>query len=77
MTPNTRKCDGCGAVYFHRNLIECWTVRASGHRKGWFKEVAKLCMSCMTASHARRVFNMVGVTLSATSSRTKKEKVPA
>lgn len=61
---NTRKCDGCGAVYFRRNLIECWTVRASGHRQGWFKEVAKLCMKCMGVKETRQIFGLVGVTLS-------------
>lgn len=68
---NSRKCDGCGDHYFRRNQIECWTNRAPGARKGWFKEVARICNKCMSIKQARVVFGMFGIELS----RPAREKV--
>ena len=59
----TRKCDRCGDAYFRRNLIEAWTIRSAGHRRGWHKEVAKVCVKCMSVSESRRIFSIVGVSI--------------
>jgi hypothetical protein len=50
-----RVCTHCKETYFRRNLTELWTARNPGHRRGWSKTVAKLCMKCLTISQAQRV----------------------
>lgn len=61
---NQRKCTSCNERYFRVNSMEIWTVRAPGSHSGWFKEVAKVCNKCMGIKEARRIFGMVGVSLS-------------
>ena len=75
MSQINRRCDSCNEPYFRRNLVEAWTVRATGHKRGWFKEVAKVCINCMSVGTARRVFALVGVTIEAP--KTRNEKVIA
>lgn len=58
---STRKCDRCGKTYFRRNLTECWTSRSLGHRKGWQKEIIKVCISCMDVKEARRIISIVQI----------------
>ena len=54
-------CSVCGDVYYRRNLTELWLVRNPGHRKGWQKNVAKVCLKCMPVAKAHRVLDIAEV----------------
>ena len=74
--PQGRHCTACGAAYHRRNLTEVWDVRNAGHRTGWHKAIARLCMACMSADKARRVLFLAHVT-PATAPATDAEKKKA
>ena len=57
------KCDICSERYYRRNLYEGWTIRAQGHRKGWYKEISRICTNCQSAKQTRRIFDLIGVKL--------------
>lgn len=59
--PHKRKCSQCNGKYFRRNLMEQWTGRNIGHRYGWFKEVAKVCLDCMSEYESKRIIGIADV----------------
>lgn len=54
----TRICTNCGDPYHRRNLVEGWTVRNPGHRKGWHKQIEKLCLNCVSVSKMHRILDI-------------------
>lgn len=59
--PPPRKCSQCGGKYFRRNLMEQWTGRNEGKRYGWHKDIAKVCVSCMSEHESRRIIGIADV----------------
>lgn len=59
--PLPRKCSQCGRKYFRRNMMEQWTGRNDGRRYGWHKDVAKVCLSCMSEAESRRIIGIADV----------------
>ncbi len=59
--PLKRKCSQCGMPYFRRNLMEQWTGRNVGRRFGWHKDIAKVCLSCMTLEESKRIIGIADV----------------
>lgn len=59
--PRKRMCSQCGRKYFRRNLIEQWTGRNEGHRYGWHKDLAKVCLNCMDVNESKRVIAIADV----------------
>lgn len=64
MSQHRAVCDRCHNPYYRRNLTEAWTLRNPGHTKGWGKEILRVCTKCMSEKEAKRVVNIVGVSLS-------------
>jgi hypothetical protein len=52
---STRRCGRCGEPYARRNLIEIWDTRNEGHRDGWHKTIARVCLKCQSDAESRRV----------------------
>ncbi len=50
-----RTCDRCGQRYLRRNLIEAWTTRNPGHRRGWIKKVIRICLRCQSIERSKEV----------------------
>lgn len=59
--PLPRKCSQCGGKYFRRNLMEQWTGRNIGKRYGWHKDIAKVCIACMSEYESKKIIGMADV----------------
>lgn len=60
--PN-RICTSCRKVYYRVNKMSVWTRINPGHRLGWWKQEAKLCIDCCKAQMAQRLMTVAHVRL--------------
>lgn len=59
MRKHNRDCSRCGKPYYRSNALRLWTQQNPGHRKGWHRDVVKLCTNCMTADVAVKARHLV------------------
>lgn len=63
------RCTRCGNPYRRRDKVEVWSKRNPGHRDGWQKEEARLCMDCSSMKVAQRVMVVANIAAVPTSQR--------
>lgn len=56
-----RICQSCREPYYRRNQVQCWTGRNPGHRAGWYKTTANICLNCQPAEVSMRMLTYVDV----------------
>lgn len=62
--PLFKRCSQCGKPYSRRNATEIWTTRNEGHRYGWHKDIARVCLKCMTVSESEKIIGIADVQFS-------------
>lgn len=55
---SNRRCSHCKKRYLRRNVTEVWTTRNEGHRYGWQKDTAKVCMDCSSEQDSEKILGI-------------------
>lgn len=59
--PPKRKCSDCGRTYYRVNKVHVWTGRNIGHRYGWHRDTANVCIKCMDPQSSTKILGLTHV----------------